>query len=407
MKTITITTAGIFLALLAAPAAAEDASGDSDSALTLSWTPVPVLKSKDGKFEIKVRGRAYLDHAWVNDSDNTTNLSASEFRAARIGIDGKYGDKFSFRFEADFAHKAVSFKDIYIKWEGDFSVTIGHVKLASPMEGSSSSRFLPLMERGGLYNAFHFGRQMAVVVEKEFGTGAIEFGIGQGGFANKGSATTGFRIGGRIHQALVTGGAIIHLGATFSYLTENNSQPNLRYRDRAFQHLSPRFVSTARIADSQTFGGLEAGVFTGPFSLVGEVGFAKAGLAAPSPGQKDPTFWGGHITAAYFLTGEVSPYSKSGGAYARPKIKRSLFDGGTGAVQVAVRYDHLDLVDNGIFGGIQNTFAAGINWWWAPHIKWAFNYSRSTISQAFLVPLNGADGANTVNAFGIRTQIDW
>ena len=39
--------------------------------------------------------------------------------------------------------------------------------------------------------------------------------------------------------------------------------------------------------------------------------------------------------------------------------------------------------------------------------KVAVNYSHSNIARALLVAANGTDGANAVNAFGIRTQIDW
>ena len=64
-------------------------------------------------------------------------------------------------------------------------------------------------------------------------------------------------------------------------------------------------------------------------------------------------------------------------------------------------------MDNGIFGGIQKTFVVGVNWWMGKNVKMVFNYSHSDISQAFLVAANGADGANKINAFGVRTQIDW
>lgn len=398
----------VFLALvLASPAFPAVAGEGEDSSLIFDWTPVPVLKSADGKFEIKLRGRAYLDHAWVNDADNTLNLAATEFRTARIGIDGKYGKKISFRFEADFAHKAVVYKDIYLQWQGPVTVKIGHIKFAAPMEGSSSSRFLPFMERGGLNNAFLFGRQMSVAFTKAVGKGQIEVGFGQGGFANKGSDSTGFKVAARINQAFKANGAVIHLGASFTHLTAGDAQPNFQYRDRPLQHLAPRFINTMRITDSHVFFGLEAGVFSGPFALVGESGFTKADLAAPIPGQANPTFWAGHITASYFLTGENSPYDEEEGAYSRAKVKKPLLKGGSGAVQVAARYDFIDLVDNGIFGGIQKTVVVGVNWWWARHIKVAFNYSHSTISQAFLVAANGGDGANKVDAFGIRTQIDW
>ncbi|MHA1544371.1 MAG: porin [Alphaproteobacteria bacterium] len=130
-------------------------------------------------------------------------------------------------------------------------------------------------------------------------------------------------------------------------------------------------------------------------------------MVTPLPGQADPSFWGGHVTVGFFLTGEDSPYNPKNGTYSRPKVKRPFFKGGPGAIQILARYDYLDLVDNGIMGGIQKTFVIGVNWWMGKNVKMVFNYSHSDISQAFLVAANGADGANKVNAFGLRTQIDW
>lgn len=408
MNFLKISAGALLLTAVAFPAAADDQPSDTDKKkTTFEWNPGPVWKTKDGKFQIKLMGRAMLDQAWVNDSDNTTNLNATEFRTARMGIDGKYGEKFSFRFEADFAHKMVTFKDIYIQYKGVVTFKVGHIKIGTPMESTSSSRFTPFMERGGLSNAFVFGRQVGVSLTKSVGKGMIQIGVAQGGFAMKGSSSTGFRFAARATQAIPIEGGNIHLGTSFTYLETGDNQGNFGYRERPFQHQAPRFINTNSIANSQTFFGLEAGIFKGPFSLVGETGFLKADLVTPLPGQADPTFWGGHVTVGYFLTGEDSPYNPKNGTYDRPKVKNPVFKGGSGAIQVVARYDHIDLVDNGIMGGIQKTFVVGVNWWLSGHLKVVFNYSHSDISQAFLVAANGADGANKVNAFGVRTQIDW
>lgn len=408
MNFLKISAGALLLTAVAFPAVADDKTSDTkDKNLKFEWTPVPVLKSADGKFQIKLRGRVLLDHSWINDSDNTLNFNGTEFRTARMGIEGKYGKKFSFRFEADFAHKRVTYKDIFIQYKGIVTLKVGHIKFATPMESTSSSRFIPLMERGGLANAFGFGRQVGVSITKSIGKGMIQVGIGQGGFATKGSISTGFKFAARATQALPIEGGNIHLGTSFTFMETGDNQGNFLYRERPFQHLAPRFINTNRIANSQTFFGAEAGVFKGPFHIMSELGFLKADLVTPLPGQADPSFWGGHVTVGYFLTGEDSPYNPKSGTYSRPKVKNPVFKGGSGAIQIVARYDYLDLVDNGIFGGIQKTFVVGVNWWMGKNVKVALNYSHSDISQAFLVAANGADGANKVNAFGVRTQIDW
>ncbi len=394
----------LLLTALAMPAEAQDSSGAS--AINLDWDNKPVIKSADGKLTINLKGRVFLDHAWVNDRDNTTNLNASEFRTARVGIDGNYGKKISFRFTADFAHKKVTYKDIYIAWKGPLEIKGGHFKLAPSFDEATSSRFSDPMERSGYTDAFAFGRQFGIAFTKASDKGLFTVGVFQGGFANSGDHT-GFKFTVRATRAIPAGEATVHLGAGFRYRETGDNESNFRYSERAFQHLAPRFLNTNQIADADTFFGFEAGVFKGRFSLYGELGFMKADLVAPAAGQKDPTFWGGYLNAGYFLFGGSPTYSGKKGALDRPKVTTSVLQGGKGALQLVARYDHIDLADNGIFGGIQKTFIIGANWWLSRHIKVAVNYSHSDIAQAFLVAANGADGANAVNSFGIRTQIDW
>ncbi|MEE8258922.1 MAG: porin, partial [Sphingomonadales bacterium] len=163
MNFLKISAGALLITVVAFPAVANDEISDpKENKLKVDWTTVPVLKSADGKFSIKLRGRAFWDNAWVNDSDNTLNLNATQFRTARIGVDGQIGSDLSFRFEADFAHKTVNYKDITIQWKGPLTVKGGHMKFAVPMENSSSGRFVPLMEQGGFNNAFGFGRQFGI-----------------------------------------------------------------------------------------------------------------------------------------------------------------------------------------------------------------------------------------------------
>lgn len=394
----------LLLTALAMPAGAQSTLGGNT--LNLDWDNKPVIRSAGGKLVIKLKGRVFLDHAWVNDRDNTINLNASEFRTARVGVDGGYGKKIAFRFTADFARKKVTYKDIYIAWKGPIEIKAGHFKLPPSFDEATSSRFTDVMERSGYSDAFAFGRQFGIALTRASDKGLFAVGVFQGGFAGSGDHT-GFKFTARATRAIPAGEATVHLGAGFRYRETGDNEGNFQYRERAFQHLAPRFINTSRIADADTFFGFEAGVFRGPFSLYGELGFMKAQLAAPAVGQKDPSFWGGYINAGYFLFGGSPTYSAKKGALDRPKVTTSVLKGGRGALQLVVRYDHIDLVDAGIFGGIQKTFIIGANWWLSRHIKVAVNYSHSNIAQALLVAANGADGANAVNAFGFRTQIDW
>ena len=45
-----------------------------------------------------------------------------------------------------------------------------------------------------------------------------------------------------------------------------------------------------------------------------------------------------------------------------------------GRWQIGARYNAIDLNDNGINGGILNSFTFGVNWFWTPNVKVQFNY---------------------------------
>jgi len=203
--------AALLLSTFALPVTAQEAKSDSSEELAQkqAWYKKPILKTANGKFSVKLRGRALFDNSWVNDADNSTNLNATEFRAARIGIDGKYGDKITFRFTADFAHKKVTYKDIYIQWKGPVTIKAGHIKFSDPMEGSSSARFTPFMERPSMTTAFGFGRQFGISLTKMVGNGMIMVGVAQGGFIKHGSNSSGFKVAGRIMQAFPFEGGIV------------------------------------------------------------------------------------------------------------------------------------------------------------------------------------------------------
>lgn len=425
-KKMKILAAVLFFTAMTFPAHAQEAERSSDQEteqstkitnlmeqvpvlkrFTFEWTPVPVLTSRNGKFQAKLRGRVFWDNAWINNSDNTINLDGSEFRSTRIGIDGKYGDKFAFRIEIDLAPDVKIYKDFFLQWNGWATIKVGYHKFGTPMEGSSSGRFIPFMERAAMINAFGFSRKNGVSLTKNFGNNMIQIGFGGGDVDFAKISSPGLQFSARGVHAIPIERGYIHLGATINHLKTTEIQTKFLYAARPFQNQAPVLINTGRIADSQTSFGFEAGVFRGPFSLMSETGFLNASLGSPLPGQSDPTFWGWNITASYFLTGEDSPYNPKSGTYGRPKVINPVLKGGTGAIQLAARFDYIDLVDSGIFGGIQKTFVVGLNWWLAEHVRLMFNYSRSDISQAFLVPENGPDGANNVHTFGIRTQIDW
>ncbi|MCK5576421.1 MAG: porin [Sphingomonadales bacterium] len=405
--------------LIALPAHAEDASISSlqeqinalqaqinkmkvsaeKNDIKVKWEPAPSIKSPDGNFEMNMRGRMYIDGGWVNDSDDTMNVKATEFRTARIGIEGKAFKNVKYKFEADLAGNEVDMKDAYLQIKSSAGkYTIGQFKTPNSLAEQTSSRYITFMERPSFTDAFSFARQLGVGAGFGGSNWTMNAGVfrGSNGADNEDEGTT---FAARATYSPEIAGGALHLGASTRFRDQGDDMDLLRYRQRPHAHLSDRFVATSKFANSDSFYGLEAAYVAGPFSIESEWGVVKADIEAPEVGQADPSFNGGYVDASYFINGHRK-YDAKKGTFGRPSVK-------PGAIQIGARYDYLDLNDEGYFGGKQSTYVVGVNYYLNKYARLMVNYSHSNVKDAFDVSANGLDGANKINALGIRAQIDW
>ncbi len=383
-------------------AAQKEAEKGSD--LKVKWKGAPELSSADGKFKMKIRGRAYVDAGFVSDDDDNEDTKATEFRTVRLGVEGVVMKDIKYKAEVDFAGNEVDLKDAYLQWKGPVSVTFGQFKTPNSLQEQTSSRYTTFMERASFTDAFELARQIGIGV----GAGGDNWTFDAGIF--RGANGSSDEDEGETFAARATFGdkfdnGAYHVGASYRYRKAGDDQDMFRYRQRPHNHLAGRYIATDRVADSDAMFGVElAGVF-GPFSAQAEYAWLKANLDAPAPGQSDPKFTGGYIDLSWFITGESRAYK--GGSFSRVKVKNPVFEGGFGAWQIAARYDVVDLSDEGLFGGEQDTWVIGVNWHLNDYTRFMFNYSKSDVENAFDVSDNGADGENSIDAVGVRFQVDW
>lgn len=401
-------------AVVISPLAAQESRQEtrkSDQVL-VGWQPAPSFESSGGEFSIKLRGRLHWDAAWIDDDDGLVDIHDTEFRTARMGIEGKAFIDFRFRLEFDFAGGEVSIKDGWILYDsGPVEIKFGQFKLAPSLEEATSSQYTTFMERASFTDAFGFARQIGVSIKTSGKSWQFQMGAFRGAATDNGK-DAGTMIAARASMGPKVGDVQLHFGAAVRFRDRDSDQSDFSYSQRPHQHLSARFIDSGRIADSDLFFGVEAAAIRGPISLQGEWGWLEANLSdsfqASNPNLAGPTFSGGYISASYFLTGESRPYSVSNGAFDRIRVKNPLHKGGLGAWELGLRFDRIDLSDNGILGGEQDLFVVGLNWYPNRFMRVMLNYARADIKRAFLVPiLNGADGKNDVNSFGLRAQVNW
>jgi phosphate-selective porin OprO/OprP len=133
----------------------------------------------------------------------------------------------------------------------------------------------------------------------------------------------------------------------------------LQSRSRPEAYLAPYFVDTGKVPVGHgRTGGFEAYYRDGPLLVGGEYGWQT--LNAPASG--DPMFHGGNVSADWLVTGETRSYNSVSGYFDAVSPKRTVFEGGPGAVELSLNLSYIDL-DGGSLRG-------GKFWRVTPAVKW-------------------------------------
>jgi phosphate-selective porin OprO and OprP len=402
-----------------------------------SWKGAPQLEDKASGWSFKPRGRMHFDAGYVGIpgayAANRNLGFNSRVRRIRLGAEGTMPGGFGYKVDVDFANSSVAFGDAYVSYAGKgspISVRMGNFETLDGLEQISSSNNLTFTERSQMNDAFLNTRRIGAAVAYQTEKFKLEGGLFtghsiDGSFNNDGwiSALRGSYspklLGGQLHL----GASWQHRefqsndGGTASVSTNSPSTNQLaRYRARPFTQLTDvRFVDTGQFAASgdDIFGVEAAAIFKGLY-FAGEAQWTKVnaygagdlasgldsfagGNAAVVPAS-DPTFFGIYGEVGYFLTGETRGYKE--GIWGRTKVLKPMGKaGGTGAFQIAARFDYLDLDSDKLKNGLTNNFTNGttalaaantplgrggtqtgyllaLNWYPIDYIRVMLNYGR-------------------------------
>jgi len=187
-----------------------------------------------------------------------------------------------------------------------------------------------------------------------------------------------------------------------------------RFRTRPLARSSRRWLNTGRIegADWYEVLAFESIFNAGALQITGEY-FLTPMQRDDVVDDEDLFFHGGYVYLSYFLTGEHNPYTRSSGTLGRVKPFENFFlvdrctgghGWGFGALQLAVRYDHLDLSDGNVQGGVGDMVTLGTNWHWTAYSKVQTNVILGTIDESGNAgPLDGGEFV----IWGARYMIDF
>ncbi len=425
----------------------------SDLKMTATWRNGVQFESANKDFRFHVGGRLQWD---VSLFDNDPKLLVSpskggigpepdstQFRRARIRIDGTMYEVFDWVAEYDFANTLATaapstgqpvatvpgLTELSITWTqlpflGNFRV--GNQREPMGMEHLISDVNLPFLERsylrdaiwGPFNNGYTPGMEFFNWREDQSGTWAV------GMFSNQ-ADSFGYGIGdetavtGRLtwlpyYDEPSNGAYLWHLGVSGSTRQPDNGQVRIRTRGDIRSGppgvLNPIYADTGSMAsNTQNITGVESALVWGSLTVQAEyVGTWIEDAVEPiTPApvfRGTPFFQGGYVQALWFLTGEHDVYNRHTGTFEGPVPYENAYcvrscNGeckGWGAWQIGARYNAVDLNDNGINGGILNSFTFGVNWFWTPNVKVQFNYDLTQRSEVKTVD------AGFINAWGTR-----
>jgi phosphate-selective porin OprO/OprP len=451
-----------------------------DLKLNASWDAGGLrFKTSDETFSVHVGGRLMTDEVWWTQSPNLRQSATQPahsplflqtgvgpgigdlqdgffLRRARVVADGTIYQTLEFKVEFDFEnYNSLLFDESYVGAKDlPFIDTIrfGQTHCPFGLEAYTSSRFLPLMERSPLFDAFYQEFAPGIFIDRTFLDQRIttqqmfhridnfsqfngaSFGDGKYAYSGRVSGLPLYEDGGR---------CLLHLGIAYQFrkgsppldfsggtVLPSNPNPSvsdntdlIRFRARpglrdavGLQGDNSRVVDTGNIIadDVQSVNG-EVLWYWGPLWLQSETCLAHVDNAVyPASNQAtqrgDLNYYGSYVEVGYFLTGDNRGYDKRMGKYDRVQPLENFFlvrdenghvQYGLGAWELVYRFGFVNLNDDFVDGGIYSEHTVGLNWYWSSNIKFQLNY----INGQRQVPAGAVSG--NVQGLGLRAALEF
>jgi phosphate-selective porin OprO/OprP len=418
----------------------------------------PTIASADGNFSATLHGILQLDGAIYSQKGTLPAAAAgsdlnsgTNFRRARIGMDGKLFGNFDYNLVFDFGGAGTEpgavgnpGADLYEGW-----IQYSGYKLAGEypvrLRIGAFAPNLGLEDAGSVLGSLFLERPSSSQIARSI-AGADQRIGGQiqsnGDHWSAAFAVTGAKVGdaptfdeqlgytGRIAGTPFFGQDWrIHVGVNGSYVEKPAQTAALSDAD-AFS-LSDRpelridgtqLITTGSLDLSHASQyGAELAYQKGPFLIQSEYFQYQLDRRIPIAGASNPHFDGWYAEAAWSLTGDARRYNTVTAAFDGPGVAHPLdvAHNQWGALELAARYSDTDLNYNaglagsatplgGVRGGDQKIWAASVNWYPNQAVKFAVQYQYVNIDRLAsavtgTIPVGGEIGQK-YSAVAFRSQ---
>ena len=355
--------------------------------LFLSLTASHIIAATPESETLEISARVMLDYEKFDGLHNKDiEDEALSIRRASVWVKYRISDNWKARIKIgyDERDKQLELKELQFKTSHfDFAdISFGKFKEPMGLEYASSSKYLAVMERSMMTEAFvsHRNLGMQLSNEHKFDNGGSNWALGlfdngdEGVFktyAASGRFTFHIKNNKKANVRWLPKKSLLHFGLSSSYREEEPQDP-IRINQPVELYSGDTILESNKIdAKSQRIVGLEAAFSMGSFNFQSEY-MQQRVTAHPESNDEDSVYSGGYIQLSYFLTGEKLRYDDK--RFKGPKLGKN-----SSAWQLSARISRLDARDNEKGGEAEN-ITLGLTYYYGKKLKMMLNVSEAEIS---------------------------
>jgi phosphate-selective porin len=390
----------------ARPASAQDQPSD-DNPSGLRWRNRPSIQLGDVRLDIRFK----VARDWLHSDPDIVEEDAF-WRVRRGGINGQIGDHVDFQIERDLFTDG-DWRDVFVNW-GTFrqiEVSVGRFKMPFGREQLVSVTSVDFAERSLASNTIAPARDKGVMAHGRFLQRGITYEVGvfdddgdngqleeerfsvSGELEDVGPAVVG-RVTGTPLRAVAETFETLRVGAAYSVSDIPEGLNSLRGRN---VHGTANFFEPVYVNGRRARMGVELTYTPGPLGIAAEWMQSREQRKRQGLGDVDlsdviATGW--YTAATWLLTGEDKEDFED--------PRNPLFDGGIGAVEVAIRYERLGFESaeklgpafrnpraEHILPNTDRVWTFGVNWFANRWVRATVNAVREEFDDVQRTPLPG------------------
>lgn len=350
-----------------------------------------VFESQDLDYKLWFDIRVQADAQAIFGDDLNRMGNGASIRRARFAAKAMVTKNWYGEIDLDFSNGVLELNDAILGYDflNGLSTRVGNFKERFSMSQTASSRYLNFMERSMVVTSFapsrHIGWEVAYNGQKYLAVGGIFFQEVEDAemrtYVEDNNKDYGRDEGVSyaakfVYQPFALKNDYgLHLAAAYSYRTPKTSVDPGEYNGARYSSRSLSSINRKKFLDTDVIENLDHEQKTNI-----EIAAWYKGLGLQSEIINNYTyikdvsnpyrFGGYYVQGVYLLFGGRQVYVKNEGEFTQPDRGRSWGD-----VELALRYDYVDLNNGSVKGGSAEGYTAGLNIYMTRNVKFQINYN--------------------------------